>query len=249
MIQSVSAWATEQQAAWTSNSWKENHREMLKPYPWLKPFLSCLGPILPLHRGSYSKPHQWWWDANIVPYSDFSHVRRIHIFSFFHLSGEYVIEGLCTRKSQQKFQFQTPSHWRRPRMRLWRTTWVSSTTRRITGLTTTTPSTNSRRVASTRTMISRDQKISLKDLQKMIYRSFHTWKGLLSLPLIKQSKITMFPPQPLEVDERGFFTKMRKRIKRWRRTYKKVRSYWSMFRWQYIFQIFHQQNIQFFWIT
>jgi len=36
--------------------------------------------------------------------------------------------------------------------------------------------------------------------------------------------------QPLEVDERGFFSRMRKRIKRWRRTYNKVRSYWDMFR-------------------
>ena len=44
-----------------------------------------------------------------------------------------------------------------------------------------------------------------------------------------QSKVTVYP-QPLEVDERGFFSRMRKRIKRWRRTYNKVRSYWDMFR-------------------
>merc|ERR1711934_274126 len=36
--------------------------------------------------------------------------------------------------------------------------------------------------------------------------------------------------QPLDVNDRGFFSKMKKRTKKWRRTYKKVRSYWDMYR-------------------
>ena len=42
--------------------------------------------------------------------------------------------------------------------------------------------------------------------------------------------IPTFSMQPLEGDERGFFSKMSKRLERWQRTYRKVRSYWDMFR-------------------